>query len=90
LSLFFVAGVITFIIVAAVTKQYGFFGGAIVFYICHLIETCCSSTNRYLKNVESSTDAWKIIEKVKRTAPVIRFHIQNYHHELRTRTVRVA
>jgi hypothetical protein len=64
-----------------------FFVGAAVSYILQLIESMCSSTYRYVSNVESLKDTGIIIDKLKMTRPEIIFHIQNYHYETRTRPV---
>eukprot|EP00056_Hartaetosiga_gracilis_P001057 m.41991 g.41991 ORF g.41991 m.41991 type:complete len:378 (-) comp10479_c0_seq1:687-1820(-) len=55
-------------------------------YLIYLIEACCSSTSGYVHN--KLQDPNPHVAAVLDTPPTIRFHIQCYHYETRTRTVR--
>jgi hypothetical protein len=58
-----------------------------VLYLIYLCECCCSRTNQYTRNIESSKTIRQVIMTAKLGAPQISFHIQCYHYEHRTRVV---
>lgn len=87
LNLFFILAMATFIILAIILKQPLFFIGTGIFYLAQLIEGCCVSTGKFLRNIESTENTHKIIDTMRYGPPSISFTIQNYHHELRTRVV---
>eukprot|EP00055_Hartaetosiga_balthica_P003776 m.8965 g.8965 ORF g.8965 m.8965 type:complete len:395 (-) comp3319_c0_seq1:261-1445(-) len=55
-------------------------------YLIYLIEACCSSTKGYVNN--KMQDPNPHVAQVLDSPPQITFHIQCYHYETRTRTVR--
>lgn len=56
-------------------------------YLFQLIEGFTASTYRYLGNVDGVDKTSEIVNKMRMGRPIVKYHIQNYHYELRTRTV---
>lgn len=83
LNLIFFAGSIALLVVALVIDMYTLLIIFAVLYVASLIEACCSKTSKYLSNIESVRDTYSLVERLKHTAPIIRFHIQCYHYEIR-------
>lgn len=76
----------------------GYLIGAAIFYIIMLIETCCTSTASFLKNIITYEEAQHHLNRQRQHPPVVKFSIQNYHYDtiveyhngnVRTRQVRV-
>lgn len=59
----------------------------VIGYLFHQIESCLSSSCKYLSNVKTGEGAHKLVKKVKKSPPQLSWHIQCYHMETRTRVV---
>ncbi|KAL0488930.1 hypothetical protein AKO1_009098 [Acrasis kona] len=58
-----------------------------VAFIAYIIEAFCSSTYSYLANLLEVEDIVTHINRIRDTAPVLRFHCECYHYETRLVTV---
>jgi len=60
------------------------FGGV---YIIYLIDVFCTSTCKYLWNMDFIEDFFQFVERMKRVMPVIGFECECFHYETRYRNV---
>lgn len=82
-SIWLASVMMAFIIVSIITMNPLFLIGTAVTYLIHLIESCCSSTKKYLKNSLDQDAVQELITKIHKTPPIIRWHVECYHYETR-------
>ena len=58
-----------FTLAALFSQNDDYFIGAAIFYVAQLIETACSNTHSYIRNVEPISNTEVMINKLKQTAP---------------------
>ena len=67
--------VIVFVLLAIILKEPNYFFGTGAFYLFQVCESFCSTTLKYISNIEPLKDTVKMINNLRRTRPKMYFFI---------------
>lgn len=75
-------------IIALVAKSNDIFGLVFIVWLCNIAECAISKSFGYLRKQTNLSEAQDKIKHLKKKAPKVVWHIQNYHYETRVHTTR--